>query len=348
MQQTLIWGVIFSAWSIIRNYGLDINHPVQQPTFFQWTRILTVAAVSAGIIFGSISYLLENKLFRKLPFGLISLIGTVAYLISIVFVLLLTMRAFMKILDIPFSRDIARDFLLSVNGIMFISYCFIMGFFVDMFKEINKKFGPGNLLRMMRGDFYHPKEDERIVMFLDLRSSTQYAEELGHIKFSRLIQDCFTELSVVSQFKAQIYQYVGDEVVLTWSMKDGLENGNCLRAFFAFLHQFSIRSEYYLKEYGFIPEFKAGINAGKITVAEVGEIKREIAYHGDVLNTASRIQGKCNELGENILVTSEVIDLMKGSNPYHEKEVGTVSLRGKSSDLMVYSIIENENQETHS
>jgi len=31
-------------------------------------------------------------------------------------------------------------------------------------------------------------------------------------------------------------------------------------------------------------------------VAEVGEIKTEIAYHGDTINTAARIQEQCNVL----------------------------------------------------
>jgi adenylate cyclase len=340
LRQTVIWGVIFSAWAILRNYGLDINYRVEQPNLRQWLYILLVCAIGAGLLFGTISYILEFKL-RKLPFGLLSLIGTVSYLISILIIMTMAARAFTRVLDLEFSSDTIKTFLFSVQGAMFIIYCFIMGFFVDVFKEINKKFGPGNLMRMIRGEFYRPKEDERIVMFLDLKSSTTYAEQLGHLRFSRLIQDCFSELHVIFPYKAQVYQYVGDEVVLTWSMKEGLENGNCLRAFFAFINQFRIRSEYYMREYGFVPEFKAGINGGKITVAEVGEIKRDIAYHGDVLNTASRVQGKCNELGEKILITGNVMKDLEGKTPFKKKEVGRINLRGKSSDLLVYTV-ENE------
>jgi len=44
---------------------------------------------------------------------------------------------------------------------------------------------------------------------MDLKSSTYYAEQLGHFKYSRLIQDCFNDLSAsVLKNKAQIYQFV--------------------------------------------------------------------------------------------------------------------------------------------
>ena len=40
-------------------------------------------------------------------------------------------------------------------------------------------------------------------------------------------------------------------------------------------------------------------------VGEIGQIKREIAFSGDVLNTTSRIQAKCNDLGVDILASEE-------------------------------------------
>jgi adenylate cyclase len=50
------------------------------------------------------------------------------------------------------------------------------------------------------------------------------------------------------------------------------------------------------------------VHLGDVTVSEVGVIKREIAYHSDVLNTAARIQGKCNEFEAGLLVSEELKD----------------------------------------
>jgi adenylate cyclase len=56
---------------------------------------------------------------------------------------------------------------------------------------------------------------------------------------------------------------VGDEIVLTWEMKDGLANSNCLKSFFMFQENLLKNSEHYLKDFGVQPEFKAGLHFGK-------------------------------------------------------------------------------------
>ncbi len=66
----------------------------------------------------------------------------------------------------------------------------------------------------------------------------------------------------------------------------------CIQAFFAFQNRINEKGQYYQRTYGHIPEFKAGVNIGAITVAEVGERKREIAYHGDTINTAGQNTGR--------------------------------------------------------
>jgi adenylate cyclase len=177
-------------------------------------------------------------------------------------------------------------------------------------------------------------------MFMDLRSSTTYAEKLGHTKYSRLIQDCFSDLTeTVTRHNAQIYQYVGDEVVLTWDLAKGLDNNNCINAFFCYDKTLQQRGGHYKKYYGVIPEFKAGVNLGDVMVAEVGELKKEIAYHGDALNTAARIQEKCNEFAKRILISEKVRDALT-SHPGHEfGEVGSISLKGKEKPVNIYEPI---------
>ncbi|MEM7107635.1 MAG: adenylate/guanylate cyclase domain-containing protein, partial [Bacteroidota bacterium] len=189
-----------------------------------------------------------------------------------------------------------------------IIYALFVNFGIVLFIYINRMLGRGNLWRMITGKFYTPRDEEMIFMFLDLRGATTFAEQLGHLEYSRLIQDCFHDLAVVHNFKAEIYQYVGDEAVLVWSSQNGLQGNNCLRTFFAFQDKLNSRSDYYKANYGLVPQFKAGINMGKVTVTEVGEFKREIAYHGDAINTAARIQGECNQLESNLLVSETIVE----------------------------------------
>ena len=53
------------------------------------------------------------------------------------------------------------------------------------------------------------------------------------------------------------------------------------------------KSKLYQDRFGLVPSFKAGIHIGKVTTGEIGKIKRDIIFTGDVLNTAARIQGLC-------------------------------------------------------
>jgi adenylate cyclase len=205
--------------------------------------------------------------------------------------------------------------------------------------QINEKFGQGVLINFLLGRYHRPKEDKRIFMFMDLKSSTTHAEKLGHIRYSQLIQDCFFDLTdIVLSYEAKIYQYVGDEVVLSWDVEKGINHQNCLKTFFAYDNLLQRKSAYYKNKYGVIPEFKAGLNLGAVTVAEVGEIKKELAYHGDVLNTAARIQGRCNEYNKKLLVSEELKNNFEKQPTYGFEFLGDVILKGKEEPVNIYAV----------
>jgi adenylate cyclase len=73
-----------------------------------------------------------------------------------------------------------------------------------------------------------------------------------------------------------------------------------------------------------------------ITVTEVGDIKRELAYHGEVLHTASRLEKLCNKLEKNILMTEDLHSNLPARNGYNIVPVGEFQLRGKEGKEKVY------------
>ncbi len=223
-----------------------------------------------------------------------------------------------------------------ISTVLYVFFCILL---INFLLQVNRKFGPGNLWKFIAGKYHTPKDENRIFMFVDLKGSTTMAEQLGHNIYSQLIQDCFYELSqVVPRYKAEIYQYVGDEAVLTWPLKEGMENLNFLRVYFAFEQRLERRRKYYLARFGVFPEFKAGVEMGSVTVAEVGEIKREIAYHGDVLNTASRIQACCNQYGKQLLVSDRLQHVLGGQQEFAVQHVGKLLLRGKKQEVDILSV----------
>lgn len=343
----ILWYILFWLFAIyflilIRFMGHAgmVSNPVAPETPLDisvFLRMGLVGAILMGVAFGFLEILFEKRMFRIMGYGKLILVKSVIYIFIFVLILAyLSLRNLhLSFGFIDFQKWKASFF--DLNLLIPISYMAVAGILLNFIKEISLKFGQGILWKMLIGKFHRPKEEERILMFLDLRSSTTIAEKLGHIKYSELIQDCFNDLSIVRKQDAEIYQYVGDEAVLSWTVQSGLNNNNCLHAFYAFKDVLQQRANHYQKKYGLTPFFKAGMNMGKVTVAEVGQIKKEIAFHGDTVNTAARIQGKCNELNSELLI-SESLEKQVNGNRFKREIIGQVALKGKQKEINIYAV----------
>jgi adenylate cyclase len=87
-----------------------------------------------------------------------------------------------------------------------------------------------------------------------------------------------------------------------------------------------------------VPGFKAGIHCGKVVAGEIGVIKRDITYSGDVLNTTSRILSKCEEYSEEVIASSDLLSQLHYSETYIAKSLGTIILRGKTREIGLNSL----------
>ncbi len=213
---------------------------------------------------------------------------------------------------------------------------------LTLFRTLQSKIGAEELSVILAGKYRPPLEVMRAFMFLDLQASTTIAEQLGHQTYSRFIQDCFNDLhNALVATDATVYQYVGDEAVLTWPMAIAAKNNNFLEAYFIFQDILDSRSTYYQRTYGIKPFFKAGVNIGPVMAAEVGLARREIAYHGDVLNTAARIQSLCNKYNAALLCSEVVVNHMERLQDYKIVEKEELILRGKTKKVKVFQIEPN-------
>lgn len=181
-------------------------------------------------------------------------------------------------------------------------------------------------------------EEDRIFLFLDMRSSTKHAETLGPALYSDLIRDCFRDMrDAATQNKAELYQYVGDEVVFTWKTS-AVNFGHAIELYFQFYRILKSRASYYTKKYNMVPYFKGGIHHGKVVRVLVSVNRNATAYHGDVVNTAARIQSKCNDLGCSLLASAAIIENV--SDRYTIWPKGSFQLRGKDNEVSLFSIEE--------
>jgi adenylate cyclase len=275
------------------------------------------------------------------PFWLTLIVQTFVYAIFSQFILVLAGLMFTYRVFGAVNFDIVQNISTGKSFWVFFVFFVLTSFLLTFLRIIIQHFGRNVFINLILGKYYRPFEEHRIFMFLDMRDSTTIAEQLGTMRFSAFIQDCFRDFTpVIEMHQTEVYQYVGDEVILTWPVQKGLNDLNCLAACFSYNEILRKRKDYYLQEYGLLPEFKAGVHIGKVRVAEIGVVRRAIAYHGDVMNTTARIQGECNALGFDLLISEDLRKaLPQDTIPYHFKNFPKISLKGKEQAMNLVGVL---------
>ena len=331
----LYWILVSFFITTVRFVGIDFF--IEMPLEMTAPGIYIIS-MPGGVLLGLLWAFLEiaDKKFitkKTKSFGIFILSRTLIY--TTLFIIIAFVASWFGSGSLELAKSYTTSTFTLVNFLLFSVAAFLFIFF----KQMNRKFGPGILFRYITGKYFSPKEENRIFMFLDLKSSTSIAEKLSHILYSKFIQECFSELTEpVINYKGQIYQYVGDEAVITWAKTEGLKNSNCIMFYYDYINRLKKKKENFLQTYKVFPEFKAGLSMGLVTVAEVGEIKTEIAYHGDVLNTAARIQGFCNKFNKQLLASEAMVNALDENRNFDINPISEVELRGKAGLSKIYSI----------
>jgi adenylate cyclase len=275
--------------------------------------------------------------FLKLPFIVSIVLKSIIYLIIIYFI-----SGTLGLIDGLIKGKQIEEFYASIfskSQLILTFYALVTFIALSFYIQINLLLGEGVLFKFLLGKYRKPIGENRIFMFLDLKSSTTLAERLGLKNYYSLLNDFIHEISEpVRKANAEIYQYVGDEVILTWKTKQGVERSNCLKIFFQIRDKVYSNRKYYREKYGDVPAFKAGLHYGEVITAQIGDIKREIIYNGDVLNTCARIQEQCNKLQRDLLISGILLKELDIENEYQAEKIETVTLRGKETAIELYSL----------
>lgn len=204
--------------------------------------------------------------------------------------------------------------------------------------EVNEKYAPGVFMDILLGKYLEPKIEKRIVMFMDLKDSTPIAEKLGHQQYFKFIREFIYQISnALIEHGGSIYQYVGDEVVVSWLLEKK-NTKRCMEALIEARKNLQRRSSHFRRRYeGVIPEFRVGIHAGDVTVGEIGVIKKDIAMSGDTMNTTARIRSACSELNQKFIVSKDFLD-NTSLKEWQTESLGIIELKGKSEGVELFSL----------
>jgi len=195
------------------------------------------------------------------------------------------------------------------------------------------------LVSFVTGAYHHPREEERVFMFLDIVGSTGIAERIGSVAFHRLLNRfCYDVSDAIVDAKGEIYKYVGDEIIVTWVMASGVQDARCVRCYFAALDAIARVRMDYEREFGIVPSFRAGLHAGPVVAGELGDIKQEISFLGDTVNTTARIKDMCREANRPVLLSGALLAKLRLPDGIEPETLGPVRLRGREQLIDLFGL----------
>ena len=192
---------------------------------------------------------------------------------------------------------------------------------------------------IVRGYYHRPRTEERFFLFIDIVGSTPVAERLGALSVHRYLNRIFEEASdPIDDHRGEVYQYVGDEVVVTWRVPEGRKAARPLACLFAIEAALARAAPEFAREFGAVPKLRAALHAGEVVTGEAGGARRAIVFHGDVMNATSRIENLTRALGHPFLVSADALARLEGKDAYTFTDVGPQELRGKQAPVRVYAV----------
>lgn len=303
---------------------------------------LTIAVlVALSIAF--FEFILFTGRLRKIKFYQLFLLRVLLYSLTVVGIITLVMiisRMFR--FDLNFSEVLRseefqhylyqEDFL--IGSLYTLGLLTILVFTLQM----QRKIGPKVLFALVSGRYNRPKKVERIVLFIEIQDVKATIDRIGRIAFFNFLNDIIFDASeIILHRKGDIYEYVENEILVTWDLNKGIDKANCIRTFFEIKEALAANKIYYYERYGTTPELRASLHAGVLIQGVIGEVKSEIKYHGDVMNTAARILGQTTT-EHDLLISDYLIDKIDLPAIYQSEVLGEFTLKGKQRSVQLSSL----------
>jgi adenylate cyclase len=277
---------------------------------------------------------LRRMVIRRLKFSYLILLKSLQYSTFFVFLITLVIsldrsrRFNMSLVEYWQSQEFAKlvwqeDFFIIITYALAVTVIFILVYL------ISRKMGQGVLWNFVIGKYHRPSAQTRIFMNIDLKNSTSIAERLGDVKYHLLLNEFFYDItdSIVLNY-GRIYRYIGDEVIVSWNLRSGLKNSNFINTYLSAKEQIRNKAEEYRSKYGIVPDFSAAVHYGEVVIGELGEVKSEISYIGEVMHQTSSIEKACTEYSSELLISKELYEQLSENENLIFKGKRNVEVKG--------------------
>jgi adenylate cyclase len=220
-----------------------------------------------------------------------------------------------------------------------IIYSAVLSVVMNLALGVTNIIGPRAFLNFFIGRYHTPVEEKRFVLFVDIAGSTGLAERLGGIAIHRLLDRTFRLLTVaVVDYRGEVLNYVGDEVIVTWPERGGAIDCRPLRCFVAMRDELSRASGQLEREFGAAPRIRGSLHFGPVIVGEIGDVKRAIVFNGDVMNTAARLEELSRNVDGGFLASRAAMQRFSSAPPFAVRDLGRLPIRGRADGIDVVGI----------
>ncbi|SHL19696.1 adenylate cyclase [Bradyrhizobium lablabi] len=219
------------------------------------------------------------------------------------------------------------------------AYSAILSILFNLVFSITNLIGGRTFVNFITGRYHAPVEENRFVLFVDIAGSTGLAERLGGIGIHRFLDRTFRLLTIpVVDYRGEVLNYVGDEVIVTWPERVGALDCRPLRCFLAMRDELSRAASQFDREFGAVPRIRGSLHFGPVIVGEIGDVRRAIVFNGDVMNTAARLEELSRNVDGGFLASRAAMEQFGSAPPFPVRELGQLPIRGRADGIDVVGI----------
>jgi adenylate cyclase len=234
-------------------------------------------------------------------------------------------RSGLDYFGLPWLRDTAFAF------VVFLAISFVL--------QMRRVVGGRVLTSLLLGRYHRPVREERVFMLVDIKGSTALAERLGDERAHAFITSVFFDVDrPILEHGGEVHGYVGDGLIASWPLEEGVRDGHCLGCFEAIEATLAARADHYRQAFGIAPEVRVVLHAGPIVAGECGDAKLSIVYLGDTLNTAARIEETAKTLGHDCLISDALLARLALPPSLRADPLGPLRLRGRSRPIVLHAL----------
>ena len=187
-------------------------------------------------------------------------------------------------------------------------------------------------------DIMESKELTATILFADIVGFTRLSETMPPREINIILNRYFSRMTdIVFRYGGTLDKYIGDGLMAVFGAPIEKEDDaeRAVRTTLEIRQQLTAMMKTTSADRRF--DIRVGLNTGRVVAGNIGSPKRmEYTVIGDPVNVASRLESMAKP--NQIIIGEETFNFVK--DKFRIQEIGTRKVKGKSSGIMVYEVLE--------